>query len=236
MSPHCISGPLLDSQASLLALEKLFARRPIADLAALMRELGTRSRMSVFRRLSAFGYLSSYTHTGRYYALTSVADFDAEGLWRFEGVGFSRDGTLKATVLRMVTASEAGRTQRELQLRLGVRVHNPLLALVEQKQLGREPVDDEFVYVTAHRKRAAEQLGRRRELALVPAATPQPALEAEVLLEVIHGVRAPPQDAATLAARLGARGIRASVAEVAMVLDRHGIKKTPQYRSRRSKR
>jgi len=36
-------------------------------------------------------------------------------------IGFSRDGTLKATVWRLVDTSEAGRTHRELQRRLGER-------------------------------------------------------------------------------------------------------------------
>jgi hypothetical protein len=63
-----------------------------------------------------------------------------------------------------------------------------------------------------------------------------PSLEVEVLLEVLHGARLPEPDAEKLATRLEARGIRASVAEVAAVLERHGLKKTPPSRSRRSKR
>ena len=89
---------MLDPDASRLALERLFAHRPVADLVQLGRALGTRSRMSMFRRLSSLGYLSSYTHTGRFYTLVSIPAFDADGLWRYEGIGFSRDGTLKATV------------------------------------------------------------------------------------------------------------------------------------------
>jgi hypothetical protein len=218
----------------------MFRKEPVILMSDLERAAAPRSRRSLFRDLSALGYLSSYTHTGRYYTLASIPDFDTEGLWRFEGIGFSRDGTLKATVLRMVTTSEAGRTQRELQLRLGVRVHNPLLDLVENNQLGRESVQDEYVYIAAGRKRAATQLVRRRALAVVgPAEMPEPVLEVEVLLELIHGVRIPPPDAATLASRLGARGVRVSVAEVTAVLERRGLKKTKERyppRSRHSNR
>ena len=228
---------MLDPNASRLALERLFAQRLVADLAEVGRVLGTRSRMSVFRRLSALGYLSSYSHTGRYYTLASVPEFDADGLWRWEQVGFSRDGTLRSTVCRLVELSDSGRTQHELQLRLGVRVHNPLLELVEGKKLAREPMDGEYVYVAAKRTRAAAQLARRRARSPVGAtAQAGPALEVEVLLEVIHGVRLPEPDAAKLAARLAARGIRASVEEVAAVLEHHGLKKTPTSRSRRSRR
>lgn len=227
---------MLAPDASRGVLERFFARQPVADLTELGRALGTESRMSVFRRLSALGYLSSYSHTGRYYTLRSVPEFDADGIWRYQGIGFSRDATLKATVQRLVDASDAGRTQRELALRLGVRVHNPLLELVESKQLGRESVDDEYVYLAAKRTRAATQLERRHGMASMPAVVAQPSLEVEVLLEIIHGARLPEPDAAKLAARLGARGIRASVDDVAALLERHGLKKTPRSRSRRSKR
>lgn len=230
---------MLDLDASRIALERLFAKRPVADLTQLGRALGTRSRMSVFRRLRVLGYLSSYTHAGRYYTLVSVPEFDANGLWRWEQVGFSRDGTLKATVQRVVETSDAGHTQRELQLLLGVRVHNQLLELVEDRRLRRESVKDEeeYVYVAPERGRAAAQLEQRRALAGVGATVPpRPALEVEVLLEVVHGARLPEPDAAKLAERLAARGTRASVAEVAAVLEHHGLKKTPTSRSRRSKR
>jgi hypothetical protein len=228
---------MLDPNASRLALERLFAQRPVADLPMLGRTLDTLSRMSVFRRLSALGYLSSYTHTGRYYTLASIPQFDADGLWRWEKVGFSRDGTLKPTVQRLVENSGAGRTQRELHVRLGIRVHNPLLDLVEGKELRRENVENEYVYFAAERKHAAAQLERRRAMASLEATMPTaPSLEVEVLLEVIHGVKLPEPDAEKLATALAARGVRASVAEVAAVLDRHGLKKTPRYRSRRSRR
>ena len=218
---------MLDIDSSRIALDRLFAHRPVADLSQLSRALDTHSRMTVFRRLSSFGYLSSYSHSGRYYTLRSIPQFDADGLWRYEGVGFSRDGTLKATVFRLVHGSDAGRTQRELQLRLGVRVHNPLLELVERKRLRREVVEHEYVYVAGARVRAAEQLKRRRVL---PEATVSVALELEVLLEVIHAARPPVLDAQTLAARLGARGVRASTDEVTAVLVRHGLEKKLQRR------
>jgi hypothetical protein len=221
---------VLDLVSSRLALERLFAHRPVADLSELAGALDTSSRMSVFRRLSALGYLSSYSHTGRFYTLRSIPQFDADGLWRFEGVGFSRDGTLKATVLRLVVESDSGRTQRELQLRLGVRVHNPLLELVERSKLRRDSIGAEYVYLATNRARAAEQLERRR---LVPAATVSSTVEIEVLLEVIHGTRPPPQDAKVLTARLLARGVRVGVAEVAAVLERHGLEKKHRRRPSR---
>ena len=221
-------------------LAALFRSTPVVPMSEIERAVRDRSRRSLFRDLSSLGYLSSYSHTGRYYTLASLPDFDADGLWRYQGIGFSRDGTLKATVKRLAATSDAGRTQHELQLRLGVRVHNPLLDLVEDTKLGREAIENEYVYVAAARARATGQLGRRRALVTAGAAgaPPTAAIEVEVLIEVIHGARVPPPDAAAVVARLGARGIRATVSEVVVVLDRHGLggKKTAPSRSRRSRR
>lgn len=218
---------------------ELFRKKPVMDMPAIERALGERSRRSLFRDLDALDYLSSYTHTGRYYTLVSLPSFDGDGLWRYQGIGFSRDGTLKATVRRLAESAEAGRTQRELQLRLETRVHNPLLALVEGKQLRREPIEGEYVYLAAAQAQAKKQLEHRRSLvvagltATMPVA---PTLEVEVLLEVIHGARMPLPDAATVAARLVARGIRATEADVGAVLERHRLKKTAPSRSRHSRR
>jgi hypothetical protein len=118
-------------------------------------------------------------------------------------------------------------------MRLGVRVHNPLLSLVKAKRLRRESLEGEYVYLAVARKHATDQLERRR---ILPTSRTAAAIEVEVLIEVIHGARLPRSDASTVAARLAARGITTSVAEVTAVLERHGLKKTASSRSRRSRR
>ena len=44
----------------------------IATLAQLKDALGTTGTMTVFRKLKALGYLSSYSHRGKYYTLPYV--------------------------------------------------------------------------------------------------------------------------------------------------------------------
>jgi hypothetical protein len=216
----------------------LFRKTLVMQMPDLEQRVGARSRRSLFRDLDALGYLSSYTHTGRYYTLRSIPDFDDDGLWRYQGIGFSRDGTLKATVLRFADTADAGRTQHELQLRLGVRVHNPLLDLVKGKKLVREAIAYEYVYVAAERARAKVQLDHRQVLMAAGAAHARPtvAIEVEVLLEVIHGARLKAVDAARVAERLAVRGVHANSGEVAAVLECHGLKKTQPSRWPRSKR
>ncbi len=223
-------------------LQRLFKRRQSAELKDLFAALRTRSRMTVFRRLSGLGYLSSYSHAGRYYTLAGVPEFDADGLWRHAGVGFSREGTLKETVARLVERAEAGRFHRELQLRLQVRVHNTLADLLQGRRIARERLQGEYLYVDANKARAAAQVAQRRaqiDEALKKTQAMAPDMELslviEVLIEVIHGalVRL---DANAVAARLAARGVAVRAAQVEEVFRRHGVvKKTAPSRSRRSR-
>jgi len=135
--PRCLMLPSLPSRRALL---RLFRTQRTVTLDTLMGTLRTRSRMSVFRRLSTLGYLTSYSHAGRYYTLREIPQFDVHGLWHHQGVSFSRHGSLKDTVAHIVNECEAGRTHSELELALGVRVHNTLLDLVEMGGIDRVPL------------------------------------------------------------------------------------------------
>ena len=104
---------MLDKVASARALKRLFRRFPVADLKTLSRTLDTESRMSVFRRLKTFGYFSSYTHAGSFYTLGHIPQFDDYGLWMHQGIGFSKEGTLKATLLKLVETAPSGFTHTE---------------------------------------------------------------------------------------------------------------------------
>ena len=108
------------------AVARLVRVRRIVDIAALQASTGGRSRRSLFRDLKRLGYLSSFTHAGRYYTLEEIPQFDLDGLWFHEGVGFSRLGTLKETVGQLVREAPAGKTHGELRALLRVRVHNTL--------------------------------------------------------------------------------------------------------------
>ena len=95
------------------------------------------SRMTVFRRLSGVEYLCSYTHTGRYYTLFDIARFDSDGIWFYNDIGFSQNGSLKKTVAYLVDGGDGGKFYSDLERQLRVRVHNVLLDLVRSKRIKR---------------------------------------------------------------------------------------------------
>jgi len=222
-------------------LERVFQRRPVAVLDQLRRALGA-SASTVFRVLDRVGYLTSYSHAGKYYTLRSVPSFDTHGLWFCGEVRFSTHGTLRATLVFLVRQAPAGHTHEELEALLGLRVHDTLRSLVETHHLGREQVAAVYVYVDTDSRRATVQLEHRR--AMVPrispprSAEPQSDLDlarvVEVLLAVIHHPR---HDVDRLVAHLGVKGIVVTAEQVQEVLTRYHVKKkTARSRSRRSRR
>lgn len=230
---------MLPPEESRRALLRLFRKRPIVTLDTLLGTLRTRSRMSVFRRLSAVGYLTSYSHAGRYYTLRDIPSFDEEGLWQHQGVSFSRHGSLKKTVERIVSDADSGRMHPELELSLRVRVHNTLLDLVEEERIGRVELARYFLYVNAKQRKARAQIARRKEKmereATEREEKPTSAVVIEVLLEIIHRAKVEAEPSA-IAARLAGRGVSVTAAQVQALLEEHGLKKTARSRSRRSRR
>jgi len=227
---------MLPPDQSRQALTRLFHRQRVADLKALSAALETASRMSVFRRLSALGYLSSYSHNSRYYTLRDIPQFDRDGLWQYQGVCFSRHGSLKATLEYLVEGADAGRTHHELQVRLQVRVHNMLLDLVGNGRIGREIIGGRYLYVSADPERASSQLSLRRqqpEVLAKPVRESPASVVIEVLLDVIQSARVQP-DAARVAERMAARGLPVSIDQIETIFGSYGVKKTAFSRSRRS--
>lgn len=206
-------------------LRRLFREQRIADLETLAQVLDTTSRMTVFRRLKELGYYSSFTHSGRYYTLEGIPAFDPYGLWLFEGVGFSRFRTLKATLVRLIDEAAAGYTHAELEPIVRVRVHDPLRELVRADQIGRRRLGGLYLYVSRDPDRATGQVSRREALMQSPAPEPQ-ALPLETVIAVLVETIAAGSIAvepATVASRLVARGLHVSAADVAGVFVRYGL-------------
>jgi len=135
--------------------------RKIATLKELKEALGTSATMTVFRKLSALGYRSSYSHRGKYYTLQDIPQFDERGLWCHGTVWFSRDGNLLATAQRFVEEASAGCTASELAGLLKVSVTEPLLELYRRSRVHRDELGGTYVYFAMEPGVRREQRLRR---------------------------------------------------------------------------
>jgi hypothetical protein len=228
-------------EEDLRRLQRMFRRQKVLDMRTLGGRFPSRSRRSLFRDLARLQYLTSYSHAGRFYTLADIADFDERGLWFFRDIGFSRAGTLKQTVAIQVEDAPDGRTHAELRHVLRVRVHNTLLGLVREGRVAREPFAGRHLYVSADTERAARQMERRTEVVRVVTEALRTPTSEETMEILVEALRATPQvpEAALVAKRLAARGVRVEGRHVQQVFEAHGLqseKKTAPPSSRPSRR
>lgn len=137
----------------------------VTTLEELKAALGTTGTMTVFRRLKALGYMTSYSHRGKYYTLPEIPEFNEQGLWSHHSVWFSRHGNLVATVKEFIEDATAGWTAQELEHILQVEVKRPLLRLYQDKTIHREKISRVYTYFSSVRDQRQSQLLIRKERA-----------------------------------------------------------------------
>jgi hypothetical protein len=146
-------------------LRRFLRRNRIGTLPQLKQLLGTEADITVFRKLKELSYRTSYSHRGSFYTLNEIAAFDEWGLWSFNSVWFSRQGTLVATAEDCVTQSRAGYFASELEDVLHVPVKEPLLQLVAQGRITRQSVSGLYLYCAGDPPTRQQQLRARQALA-----------------------------------------------------------------------
>jgi len=146
------------------SLLPLFQSRKIATKEEIQQVLGSSSRATMFRKLGELNYISSYSHSGKYYSLLRAARFNKNGLWFHDSVCFSRIGTLLDTITDFVESSENGYSVNELEGVLRIKVANPLLSLYEKKTVFRSKWDGVYVYYSANPNQRKKQEINRKEL------------------------------------------------------------------------
>jgi hypothetical protein len=158
-------------------LRGLLLRNQIATLNEMKQALGTPVDLTVFRKLKPLGYLTSYSHRGRYYTLNEIARFDDHGLWSQDDAWFSRFGTLLATAEVFVNRSPRGYFADELARALHLEVQDALHQLTQQRRVTREMVSGLYLYTATDRALQRGQLLTRRTVEAVPTVADASVLE-----------------------------------------------------------
>jgi hypothetical protein len=208
-------------------VENLLRKRRVVTISELCEVIGSSSRMTVFRRLCQIEYVTSYTHAGRYYTLYDIARFDSDGIWFYDDIGFSQNGSLKNTVTYLVHGSDAGKFHFDLERQLRVRVHNVLLDLVQSKQIERIKFEGQYLYLSSDKDQSTKQIEQRDQLSMqarrLPVFISEPMI-IEILAEVIRQSKRHPR-ADQVAAALTIRGLPIAQKDVMTVFDQYDIEK-----------
>jgi len=154
-----ISGlyQMKNTNVSTKLLLKYFNKSRIATIDELKSILKTQSRMTAFRRLSELGYISSCSHSGKYYTLKRIARYNKYGLWLFNSVLFSKYGTLKNTLEILISNSSKGYTASELNKIIRGKADDVLLELIKSKTVNRKKISGVYVYFSKETNSGSRQ-------------------------------------------------------------------------------
>lgn len=133
--------------------------KKIATIDEIKNILKTQCRMTSFRKLSKLDYISSYSHSGKYYSLKRIARYNKYGIWSHLSALFSKNGTLRKTIECLIDSSAQGYTASELNKILKVKVEDTLLELVKNKTIIRTKISGIYIYFSK-----ASKLGKKQEL------------------------------------------------------------------------
>jgi hypothetical protein len=222
-SPNCIKGVIDMIQEASQKLKRIFSQHQVLNIKELIH-FSKRSRASVFRDLNHLNYLSSYTHAGSYYTLEEIADFDQNGLWYHNEIGFSKNGNLKNTVSFLVEKAEDGKTHAELEALLRIRVHNTLLDLIKEGLLTRKKWQKIYLYLSSDPERAKKQLKCRQDRTSFrkKPITFDSQIVIQVLLEILNSCERRPK---YITSRLQSKGIKVKAEEVEDIFEHYHLAK-----------
>ncbi len=207
-------------------LEKLFHRRKCWMLAELAQTLDY-AFITVRRFLKQIGYFRSYTQNGKWYTLRNSPQFNREGIWHHRGIGFSKHGSLTATISYFVGNSPAGLSASELAKKLEHPCHPILSNLLKGGAVDRVKVQGEFRYLST-----AEPINRQqRELALA-AQPPSPSTSLSTqaaVFALVEYIKHPGLSFEQLAANLQQRRqLTVAPESIRRFFQEQDLKKTPE--------
>ena len=144
----------------------------MVDLDSLRGKFPGRSVPSFHRDLAKLQCVTSFTDNSRYYTLPDTPDYDEHGLWRHGDTVFSRNGTAKETVRVLVSESPSGLSHAQLQEMLGIRLYNPLRALVRETAIISVTDGKMLVFFSGDEAVSQRQRNSRADIAAAIASHP----------------------------------------------------------------
>ena len=208
-------------------IKQLLRTNTAMSLSQLCQILNDRSRRSVYRDLKKLPLITSYSHAGQYHALKSDAKFNQHDLWFFNNISFSSHGTLKATLVSLITCADLGMTQKELKALLRIPVQNTLAGLIKSELVSRTLLPEKlYLYVSKDVVKSKAQLEKR--LAFQPQKVPSLLPSEDVQIRILVAMLRSPLraiDDAIFTQQLKQQGLKYNEHEIMAVLNHYNLKK-----------
>lgn len=209
-------------------IQKTIAERKVITIDVLTSLLNS-SIKTARRRLKLWEAYTSYNENGRFYTLASIPEFDANGLWAYRSIRFSKYGNLRQTAINLIKLSRAGLDAAEINDLLGIPVRSFLSALQKHADIRREKIQGRFVYFAAVEQEFNEQKSRRVSMTRIT----QLPRDTEAILILVETIRNPHLSAEALSVKLRESNCVVTPESIRNLFAYYGltVKKTPEVHS-----
>ncbi len=183
--------------------------------------------ISVRRLLKQIGYFRSYTHNGKWYTVRDSPQFNRDGIWHHKDIGFSRHGSLIATIVHLVARSPTGLSARDLGEKLQHPCHAVLTNLHKNQVLDRVQVSGQFRYLAVEQEINHRQ---REQTAVLAPSSPLTSLSTQAAVWVlVEHIKNPGLSFQQLADRIQEqRHLPLAPESIQQFFQEQDLKKTPE--------
>jgi hypothetical protein len=205
-------------------LRELFSQQSCWTMDQLMRSLNY-SAISIRRFLKQIDYVSSFTHNSKWYTLSSILDFDKNGICFFNAIGFSRHGNLKQSIIHFIDKSPQGLSAKRLAGILSIPCHAVLNHMYKSGAIERFKGTSGFVYLSAVPGKKQRQLTRLESVQQMDNTHQELSAHSAVYV-LVEYIKQPQASFAELSNAVAKKQIIATPQSIARFFETHDLKKT----------
>lgn len=205
-------------------LQQLFMQKKCWTIEQLCQTMNY-SATSIRRFLKELGYFSSFTHNSKWYTLSFIPDFNKEGIWFYEDIGFSKHGNLKKTILHLINKSTLGLSAKQLTEKLSTFCHAVLNHLYEDGVIDRFKGEKCFIYLSSDPKKKDRQL-KRIKLRISESINPSVLSAQAAVYVLIEFIKNPLASFFEISKAVAKKNIIATPESIARFFEEHDLKKT----------
>lgn len=184
------------------------------------------SRRTIFRKLSLVDYLTSYNKSGAGLTLRNIPNFNESGIWNHRDFFFTKWGTLKKAIPKIIDMSPDGLYARDLQDILMVRINNHLSMCVKEGLIQRNNDFGHPIYFSTNTEIRKLQYEQRKMLFQKKHPVAKNPLSGKNIIKVLVAIiKHHVTTADKLIPILEAKGVHLSKQSIKWVLKKYDIEK-----------
>ena len=136
----------MGKDARVRALLDFLQKQRVVTLDQLVDEIECND-WTIRRYLKQLSAITSYTHSGRYITLSSIPEFDSNGIWFYRKIGFTKFSSSLDLIVQVINSSKTGLTREDIQKIVRIQIFQQIRVLLERNQIHRVKVGNKYLYI-----------------------------------------------------------------------------------------